>query len=230
MTIDDTVKLLDAATKLLGVLAWPALLVFVLLRFGPSLRDFFTSLGEFSLKGAGFEASAKVKQAEAAAALAAAAVAGAEPGASPETAARDAKDAADVVAEVVTLRVIRRAGRATVLWVDDRTDNNVYARQSLEALGLTFVLSTSTEDAITKLRNHRFDAIISDMGRPPDPQAGYTLLDHLRKSGDRTPFIIYAGSNAPEHRVEARKRGAMGSTNRAAELFEYVLSALNRGA
>jgi CheY-like chemotaxis protein len=230
MSVDDAVKLIDASTKLLGVLVWPGLLVFVLIRFGPALRAFFESLGELSLKGAGFEASIKRKQAEAAAALAAAAVSRPEPGVSHEVTVRDAIAVADVVAEAVTPRTIRRASRATVLWVDDRPENNIYERQSLEALGVTFVLSTSTDDALAKLAKQKFDVIISDMGRPPDPQAGYTLLDALRGSGDRTPFVIYASSRDPEHRAEARRRGALGCTNRADELFGYVLSALNRGA
>jgi len=98
----------------------------------------------------------------------------------------------------------------------------------MEALGVNFVLSTSTEDALEKSNHRTFDAIISDMGRPPDPQAGYTLLDKLRANGDRTPFIIYAGSRTAEHREEAKRHGALGCTNRPDELFELVLCALGR--
>ena len=144
----------------------------------------------------------------------------------PEVAARDARAAAQVVAEVVTPRIIRRARRATVLWVDDRPNNNIHERQALEALGVSFELAKSTDEALDALKRQSFDAIISDMGRPPDPRAGYTLLDKLRASGDQTPFIIYAGSRAPEHLAEARRRGALGCTNRPDELFEMVLSAL----
>jgi CheY-like chemotaxis protein len=228
MTIDTAIKLVEAVTNLLGVLVWPAVLVFVLIRFGPSLRDFIANLGEFSLKAPGFEASAKIRQ-EAAAALGAAAVAHPEAGAAPEATARDARAAARVVSDLVTPRLIRRAGRATILWVDDRPDNNVHERAALEALGVSFVLATSTEEALEKLKRQSVDAIISDMGRPPDPQAGYTLLDKLRASGDHTPFIIYAGSRAPEHRAEARRRGGVDSTNRPDELFEMVLSVLGGG-
>ena len=95
-------------------------------------------------------------------------------------------------------------------------------------MGIRIVLSTSTEDALGKLKLEHFDAIISDMGRPPDAKAGYTLLDALRASGNQTPFMIYAGSRAPEHQAEARRRGAIGCTNRANELFEMVLAALGR--
>lgn len=228
MNVDEFVKLIEALTKLLGVLVWPALLAFVLVRFGPAIKDFFSSLGEFSFKGGGFEATAKRKQAEAAAALVAASVVRPDANTTPESAARDAKEAAAVVAESVNARVIRRASEATALWVDDRPSNNIFERQSLEALGVTFVLATSTEEAVERLSKQKFDVIISDMGRPPDSRAGYTLLEKLRASGDRTPFVIYAGSNALEHKAEARSRGALGSTNRASELFGYVLAALNR--
>jgi CheY-like chemotaxis protein len=228
MSVDDIVKLLDAIAKLLNVLVWPAVLLFILIRFGRDLRDFIASLGELSVKGAGFEASLKRKQAEVAAALAAAVASRSDGDVSRESAAQEAKIAADIVSEVVTSRAVRRASRSTVLWVDDRPDNNIYERQALEALGVSFALATSTEEALRKISKQRFDAIISDMGRPPDSRAGYTLLDQLRASGDQTPFIIYASSRDPKHVAESRRHGAIGCTNNANELFEMVLSALGR--
>jgi hypothetical protein len=68
------------------------------------------------------------------------------------------------------------------------------------------------------------------MGRPPDPRAGYTLLDALRSRGDRTPFIIYAGSRAPEHVAESRRHGALGCTNRPQEVIEMVLEAIGKSS
>ena len=230
MSIDDIVRIADAMTRLLGVLLWPALLLFALIRFGPVLKEFFSSLGELTFKGAGVEASLKRKQAEAAAALAAAAVIGPDSGSASDRTAENAKAAAELVATAVTPTVIRRASKAKLLWVDDNPENQAYERQALEALGVTFVLASSTEKALALLRSQQFDVIISDMGRPPDQRAGYTLLEAIRSSGDKTPFIIYSGSTDPKHRLEAKQRGAVGSTNRAAELFGYVLSALGRDA
>jgi len=230
VSVDDIVKLFDAITKLLNVLIWPAIILFILIRFGRELRDFFSSLGELSLKGAGFEASLKRKQAEVVAALSAAAASKPDGDKTRESVAKEAMIAADVVADCVTPRAIRRASRSTVLWVDDNPNNNSYERQALEALGVSFVLAISTDEALKKISRQRFDAIISDMGRPPDPRAGYTLLDKLRSSGDQTPFIIYASSREPEHVAESRRHGAIGCTNNANELFEMVLSALGRTA
>jgi CheY-like chemotaxis protein len=228
VAVDELVKVVDAVTRLLGVLAWPALLAFVLVKYAPALKDFFASLGEFTFKGGGFEATAKRKQ-EATAALVAAAVGRPDSEGNARSAAVEAREAATAV-DQVDRRTLRKASAAWALWVDDRPDNNIYERQSLEALGIRFVLAKSTEEALDKVATQRFDVVISDMGRPPDPQAGYTLLDRLRASGNRTPFVIYAGSDAAEHKAEAMRHGAIGSTNRASELFRYVLTALGREA
>jgi len=107
--------------------------------------------------------------------------------------------------------------------------NNEYERRALEVFGIGFALSTSTEDALEKIGRNHYDAVISDMGRPPDSQAGYTLLEQARSAGYAGPYIIYASSYRPEHREEARRRGASGSTNNPQELFRLVLEALERG-
>ena len=59
-----------------------------------------------------------------------------------------------------------------MLWVDDRPGNNVIERQSMDPYNIQFELATTTDEALNKLRGQRFDAIISDMGRPGDPEAG----------------------------------------------------------
>jgi hypothetical protein len=69
---DQVIRLLGAIAQLLGVLVWPVVLVFFLLRFGGALRDFLSNLGEFSLKAPGVEASAKRRREEAVASLGAA--------------------------------------------------------------------------------------------------------------------------------------------------------------
>ncbi|MBU2739377.1 response regulator [Acidithiobacillus concretivorus] len=120
--------------------------------------------------------------------------------------------------------------RNRILWVDDRPENNVYERQAFEAQGIEFSLALSTDEALELLKTNKFAAIISDMGRKEGPQEGYVLLEKLRSMGDQTPFIIYAASNLPEHKKMARERGAIGSTNRADELFQTVMSAVTNGS
>jgi CheY-like chemotaxis protein len=116
--------------------------------------------------------------------------------------------------------------RKLILWVDDRPHNNIFERDAFAAYNIDFVLAETTEHAIRELikqpREH-FDAIISDMGRPPDPRAGYTLLEMVRALGYQIPFFIYAGSRAPEHIEEAHRRGAQGTTNMPSELIAMVI-------
>ena len=223
MNSNQVTSLVNAIAQLLGVLIWPAVLIFFLIRFRTALADFFANLGEFSLRAPGLEATAKRRQVEAAAALGAAIAARA----STDDTQATAVDPRDVAAALPTPRAQRRLQGSRILWVDDRPDNNRFERQALEAYGISIDLSTSTEDALEKIRQRSYDLIISDMGRPPDARAGYTLLDQLRKTGDKTPYVIYAGSRAPEHVQEARQHGAIGSTNSPQELVAIVTKALS---
>lgn len=113
-----------------------------------------------------------------------------------------------------------------ILWVDDKPENNIYERKAFESQGIDFSLALNTNEAIDLLENNNYIAIISDMGRKEGNQEGYVLLDKIRKAGDDTPFFIYAGSNAPEHKQMARDRGAQGATNRADELYKMVMDAI----
>ncbi len=115
--------------------------------------------------------------------------------------------------------------RKALLWVDDHPENNVLERRAFESAGYSITLALSTQQAIEQLGAKRFTAIISDMGRKEGPQEGYALLEKIRSSGNQTPFFIYAGSNSQEHRNEAIRRGAQGSTNDPNVLFQLVTSA-----
>jgi len=115
-----------------------------------------------------------------------------------------------------------------ILWVDDRPENNVYERRAFEAQGIIISLALSTDEAIENLKTNKYAAIISDMARKEGSQEGYVLLDKLRSGGDKTPFFIYAASNAPEHKRTALKGGAQGSTNRAQELYQLVMNAISK--
>jgi CheY-like chemotaxis protein len=119
-----------------------------------------------------------------------------------------------------------RRWEKSILWVDDRPDNNRHERLAFESLGLEIKLAESTDEAMRALDSGRFGAIISDMGRREGPREGYKLLELVRVHDKRTPFFIYAGSRAPEHEREAIARGAQGITNVASDLLNMVTEAL----
>jgi CheY-like chemotaxis protein len=217
----NVTRLLSAVAQLLGVLTWPAVVLFLAICFREPLRSFLGNLGELSLRAGGLEATARSK--EAAAALGAAAATRA-PGAGSGTGT--IADLREIAAALPNSREQRRLQGSRILWVDDIPENNVFERQAIEALGIRIDISTSTDNAIAVMRNRSYDLVISDMGRPPDARAGYTLLDKLRGAGNRVPFIIYSGSRVPEHVREAREHGATGCTNVPQELVEMVTASL----
>jgi len=149
-------------------------------------------------------------------------------GTAPEDISRAAKSVIGVMqhAKETASTSSTQPRRKHILWVDDRPDNNIHERAAFEAMGFTFTLALSTNEALQMLSNERFAAIISDMGRREGPREGYVLLDAVRSRGDKTPFFIYAGSNAPKHKREAAEHDAQGSTNHPQELFELVTQSI----
>jgi CheY-like chemotaxis protein len=164
--------------------------------------------------------------------LAAAAAKTTDQGSAPENISRATKSVIDVMQHTARTTDGSTQGEAPqkqILWVDDRPENNMYERNAFEAMGFRFTLAVSTNEALEILSRQRFAAVISDMGRREGQREGYVLLDALRRRGDQTPFFIYAGSNAPNHKREAAEHGAQGSTNHAQELFDMVMRSIMYG-
>ena len=120
----------------------------------------------------------------------------------------------------------KNSGKKEILWVDDRPENNVYERNTLEQYGLIFTLALSTQQALHCMKHKDFALFISDMGRKEGKHEGYVLLDAIRKNDKKIPFIIYAGSKKQEHKNETLKRGGQGCTNSPSELIDLVIKNL----
>lgn len=120
----------------------------------------------------------------------------------------------------------KNSGKKEILWVDDRPENNVYERNTLEQYGLVFTLALSTQQALHCMKHNEFALIISDMGRKEGKHEGYVLLDAIRKNNKKIPFIIYAGSKKQEHINETLKKGGQGCTNSPGELIDLVIKNL----
>jgi CheY-like chemotaxis protein len=227
----------DALLRLLEIVsAWPVILLLILIFFRRPIGEFIDKYApQFLSRVKSVQAGgATVEFAEAASdALQNAVNKGAEEYAdNPQEFANFVREQArklPVVAAAPPADQANLQGRH-LLWVDDRPLNNVYERNIMERLGATLALATSTDGALEKVHQGRYDVIISDMGRREKhgyaARAGYDLLDKLRRADIMTPFIIYATSNAPEHRAEANRRGALGSTNNPQELLHLVSSAV----
>lgn len=113
-----------------------------------------------------------------------------------------------------------------VLWVDDKPQNNLREREAMTSFGVRFELAQSTEEALQRLHSSGYDLIISDMGRPGDARAGYTLLKVLRDRGDTTRYILFTSSCSGEQKHEANSLGALSCTSEISQLMQAALSVL----
>ncbi|MCE0763092.1 response regulator [Pseudonocardia kujensis] len=210
--------MLADVTGLIGVLVWPALVVFVVVLFRKSLTDLLS--GSLTVKGPdGLEISASSRQQAATALTQATAAKGAPP--------MDQKAALDHV-DIAARTLQDLGGRARLLWVDDHPSNNLHEATAMETVGIDVELSPSTEDALERIQRNHYDVIVSDMERLQQPQAGYELLQKLRSAGVHTPFIVYARSGRPEHFDEAVRHGAEGWADTPEQLMQMVLAAVRR--
>jgi CheY-like chemotaxis protein len=96
---------------------------------------------------------------------------------------------------------------ARILWVDDVPDNNVYETLALADLGKFVTVATSTEAARAYLSRMDFAAIITDLSRNGDGDAGLKFIQEVRATGNRVPIIVYT-SHAPDVPSEVRDAGA----------------------
>ncbi|GAA1172907.1 response regulator [Ornithinimicrobium humiphilum] len=209
---------LDEISTFLGAVAWPLVVLVIALFFRKPLTALLRRDDVQVSAPGGFSISAK-SQVVATRALMEAAAKSPETPLTPE----DAESGVEVAA--LGVEALGRAPR--ILWVDDNPSNNRSEMAALHALGMHVTLSTSTEEALGQMASvGAFDLVISDMGRPGDRRAGYTLLDTLRQRGDRTPYVIYASSRSRDDFDEAVRRGALGCTNRPDELITFVTNAL----
>jgi PAS domain S-box-containing protein len=66
--------------------------------------------------------------------------------------------------------------------------------------------AVSAEEALGLLRDHTYDAIVSDYQMPG--MSGIEFLQHIRQSGNSTPFIIFTGKGREDVVIEAINSGA----------------------
>lgn len=207
---------ISAVAALVDALAWPVVALIVLCVLAGPVRRLLAREGA-TLSGPGFA----ISTGSATAALARA-------NADKSGKQRNEREVGQQIRRAAAI-IGRQTEQPHVLWVDDHPRNNRFETEALRALGFVVTPVTSTQEALDELRGSPgyYDLVISDMGRGDDPRAGYTLLSRMRTELDQTPVIFYSSSNDPRHDQEARRRGALGSTNDPALLVEKVVTAVD---
>jgi DNA-binding NtrC family response regulator len=94
-----------------------------------------------------------------------------------------------------------------VLLVDDEVDFVEALSARMEARGLVVEIATNGEEAVQKVRDRRFDAIILDLAMPG--MDGIETLRALRELQPEVQVILLTGHATLQKGVEAMKLGAM---------------------
>ncbi len=226
MSADQWVKLITLLTSFVQVIIWPFVVLAIALYLRKPISKFIGEMNELNLKTGSTEIVAKSKQAEIAVSLEAATtqIQNENLALKQPSTIETPREIAKLVNQTVTPQTVHNLKGVSILWVDDVPSNNTFIRHAMETLDIRFTICASTEEAIKELNLYAFDAIISDMGRPPDSQAGFTLLDKVKEMRIKSPFIIYArGGNKQENKEEAQKRGAYESVSGPQGLYKCVI-------
>jgi len=110
-----------------------------------------------------------------------------------------------------------------ILWVDDTPKNNSYFLASLREMGHGVDIALSTDEGIRKFKDHTYDIVISDMGRPEDKKAGVTLAKEIRALKSDVPFYIFCGTWAAKHmKQEALSAGVTDITASGTTLLSWL--------
>jgi len=94
-----------------------------------------------------------------------------------------------------------------ILLIDDEEAFLEIAKTYLMRVkGFEVEIVLSAEEALLKLRQARFDVIVSDYQMPG--MNGIELLKMLKSSGDTTPFILFTGRGREDVAIDALNNGA----------------------
>ncbi|MBT9317087.1 DNA-binding transcriptional response regulator [Leptothoe spongobia] len=129
-------------------------------------------------------------------------------------------------------QVIRRAAWSAralagmhVLWVDDYPDNNVNEVRLLKDVGITIEQVKTTNQALYILSRKKIDAVISDIQRGSDQDAGLKFLNEMYQRNLYRWTILYTGTVERDRGTPAY---AFGITDRPDHLLHYLIDIAER--
>jgi len=110
--------------------------------------------------------------------------------------------------------------KPNVLLVDDEEKFLDVLSQRLGTRGLDAVTATSGEEALVKIRNKNFDAIILDITMPGI--GGIETLKRIRKENPELQIIMLTGRGSVDKAVEAMKEGAIDFLEKPADIEKLL--------
>jgi CheY-like chemotaxis protein len=112
-----------------------------------------------------------------------------------------------------------------VLWVDDNPKSFALLADQLHEKGIQVDVATTTSQALDRLGERRYRAVVTDMSRAEGngviPDAGVRLIRQVRRADEATPVLVYTNEQAARHfGSEAVDAGADAVTTSAVGLTE----------
>ena len=103
-----------------------------------------------------------------------------------------------------------------VLLVDDEEDFLEIMAERMEARGMEVVTCTTAEEAIAKIKDETFDAIVLDFMMPG--MDGMHALKEIKAKRPESQIILLTGHATVEKGVEAMKMGATDFLEKPADI------------
>jgi DNA-binding NtrC family response regulator len=107
-----------------------------------------------------------------------------------------------------------------VLLVDDEEKFLDVLSQRLGTRGIDAETSTSGEEALVKIKNRNFDAIVLDVMMPG--MGGIETLKRIRKEYPELQIIMLTGRGSVDKAVEAMKEGAIDFLEKPADINKLM--------
>jgi DNA-binding NtrC family response regulator len=107
-----------------------------------------------------------------------------------------------------------------VLLVDDEEKFLDVLSQRLGTRGIDAETSTSGEEALVKIKNKNFDAIVLDVMMPGI--GGIETLKRIRKENPEVQIIMLTGRGTIDKAVEAMKEGAIDFLEKPADIDKLM--------
>jgi DNA-binding NtrC family response regulator len=109
---------------------------------------------------------------------------------------------------------------ANVLLVDDEEKFLDVLSQRLGTRGISADTATSGEDALVKIKNKQFDAIVLDVMMPGI--GGIETLKRIRKQYPELQIIMLTGKGTIDKAVETMKEGAIDFLEKPADIDKLM--------
>jgi PleD family two-component response regulator len=224
MAIDDFIKITASISGFLNTIAWPLVVLWLVRKFAPLLRDFLANITEGSVKAFGVEATAKRN---ATIELAKAELTQSIPQQENKTDIASKAENSIRSADAVTRNIqVQRLVGKSVLWIDDHPEHTFYERNALLQFGMNLELATDADDALPLLDSKSFDIVVIVTPNILPSSGAQKLVETVLARG--IPYILYGEAKGEDPVTKAAAREAMAIVSRASELTLAVANNVGR--